>query len=86
MADLIWTRTRDGDHFGKPCYEYTATVESRIYSIVWACDHGGTFGFTARTVSNIGSNYLTKRNGIHWCRTLKNCKAECQKIEDDING
>lgn len=74
---LVWTRQRDGEHNGKPSYEYHATAHDRAYHIVWAYDHGGTFGYTAR---NAGG-YITERHGIQWCRTLKNCKAACENLE-----
>ena len=73
---LIWSRSRDGEHYGKPCYEYTACAGDRKFNIVWAYDRGGSFGFTARNETD----YLTDRNGIVWSRTLSRCKAECEKI------
>ncbi len=74
---LIWTRERDGSHFGKPVYEYTAKSEDRTYHIVWASDHGGTFGYTARDAKDYIHGYYT----ISWGRTLTRCKAQCEKIE-----
>lgn len=86
---LVWTRSQDGEHNGKPCYEYSATAEDREFCIVWAYDRGGSFGFTAvrRTKGKPDSEYLTKRWGIQWCRTLKRCKAECERINtENQNG
>lgn len=77
MSNLVWRRERDGEHNGKPVYEYHANAGDRRYSIVWAYDRGGTFGYTARD----GKGYLTDRHGIHWGRTLKFCKSQCQTIE-----
>lgn len=76
---LTWTRERDGQHNGKPCYEYHATSGTRVYHIVWAYDRGGTFGYTARDTN--GEGYLTKGYGIHWARTLTRCKSLCEEIE-----
>lgn len=79
---LTWTRERDGAYNGKPCYEYTAESGPRTYHIVWACDRGGTFGFTAITKDAAGGVvYLTERNGIRWQGSLGSCKAECERIE-----
>jgi len=75
---LQWTRTRDGEHNGKPSYEYHATAEDRTFHIVWAYDRGGTFGYTARGPGG----YLTREHGIVWARTLTRCKEQCEKIND----
>lgn len=84
---LVWARERDGEHNGKPCYEYTATCEDRTYHIVWAYDHGGTFGYTAVRKDDQGrTEYLSPRPGraphsITWCGSLTRCKAECEAID-----
>lgn len=75
---LTWTRARDGEHNGKPCYEYSATSEDRTYHIVWAYDHGGSFGYTARDKTG----YIHGNFTITWTRRLGFCKDACQKIED----
>jgi hypothetical protein len=77
MSNLIWRRERDSEHNGRPTYEYLANVGDRRYSIVWAYDHGGTFGYSAYGAEGP----LTKRHGIFWGRTLKFCKAACEEIE-----
>jgi hypothetical protein len=82
---LIWTREQDGEHNGKPCYEYFAASKDRQceYFVTWACDAG--FGFTAirRDPAKPGTvEYLTARNGIQWAHTLTRCKAECEKINE----
>lgn len=86
---LLWTRFDDGHHNGRPTYEYVATSGTREYTICWAYDNGGTFGYSAvdqtTKEANDGSPYLTKSHGIIWAKTLKRCKAECQKIEDTLN-
>lgn len=74
---LTWTRVRDGDHNGRPICGYIASVEDRYYKIVWASDHGGTFGYTA--MGSDGS--LTNENRIHWCGALWACKDHCERIE-----
>lgn len=82
MASLTYTRARDGEHRGKPCYEYTAVSGDRTYHIVWASDHGGMFGYTAVRKNAAGqTEYLTERWGIVWARTLKRCKEAIEKIE-----
>lgn len=84
---LEWKRERDGEHNGKPCYEYHATgKDGAKYHIVWAYDHGGTFGYTAVASEGdeTGNCYLTKRHGIHWARTLTACKFLCNEIENSI--
>jgi hypothetical protein len=85
---LTWTRTQDGEHNGKPCYEYHATCEDRRYHIVWAYDHGGQFGYTAaRFNAHDGcTEYLAKPecripHGITWAKTLKRCKQACEVID-----
>lgn len=84
MAALTYTRQRDGEHNGKPVYEYTAVSEDRTYHVVWAYDHGGMFGYTAiRKDAQGQTEYLTARNGIHWARTLKSCKKCIDLIEED---
>lgn len=77
---LIWTRQRDGQHNGKPVYEYYATCEDREFHIVWASDRGGTFGYTAKRGIGNDRTYITERYGIHWCGTLKACKHICEEI------
>lgn len=88
FVSLIWTRERDGEHNGKPCYEYRATCEDRTYHIVWACDRGGVFGFTAVRQDAQGyTEYLPLQEngrapfGITWLRTLKRCKSACEQID-----
>ena len=81
---LIWTRTRDGEHNGKPCYEYSATgADGTRYSIVWAYDRGGSFGYTA--YSPVGER-LSPGVGIVWARRLGFCKDACEKIERTLRG
>lgn len=83
---LTWIRTRDGESpSGRPAYEYNATGKDGVaYKIVWAYDHGGQFGWTAR---DLEGNELTltqnvrHSHGIHWCRTLSACQDICNKIE-----
>lgn len=78
---LVWTRTSDGDHNGRPVYEYEAREGDRKFSIVWACDRGGMFGYTAyRRKPDGHSECLKDRSGITWGRTLKRCKEACEKI------
>jgi hypothetical protein len=79
---LTWTKKRDGEHNGRPVYEYKAVSGDREYNIVWAYDHGGTFGYSAVRRNGPGdAKYLTERYGIHWARTLKSCKFYCEQIE-----
>jgi hypothetical protein len=82
---LTWTRERDGEHFGKPIYEYTAKSADRTYHIVWASDYGGTFGYTARDATE---GYIHGGHSITWGggRTLTRCKAACETIEERYNG
>jgi hypothetical protein len=75
---LTWERIRDGEHNGRPCYEYKAQSGEREYHIVWAYDRGGSFGYTARNAEGYIDRY-----GIVWARTLINCKAACEKIEKE---
>jgi hypothetical protein len=78
---LVWIRKRDGAHYGKPVYEYEARDGDREFSIVWACDHGGMFGYTAyRRLPDGRSKSLKERSGITWGRTLKRCKEACEQI------
>ncbi len=42
---LVWTRSRDGLHKGRPVYEYSACADDREFFIVWATDAG--FGYAA---------------------------------------
>ncbi len=78
---LTWIRTKDGEHRGKPCYDYNASGKDgkRRYHITWACDHGGTFGYSAYDANG---GPLTLRGNIHWCGALWACKEQCNKIED----
>lgn len=80
---LKWRREQDGEHNGKPCYEYHATGGGgREYDICWSCDR--RFGYTAKRpgVGDEGRHqYLTERWGIHWAGTLRACKALCEEIE-----
>jgi hypothetical protein len=82
---LNWTRTQDGTHNGRPCYEYRATGKGgEQYNIVWSTDAG--FGYSAvdGTRDQYGScRYLTKRHGLHWAHTLKACKRLCEEIEGE---
>jgi len=79
---LIWTRERDGEHYGKPCYEYHATAEDRAYHIVWAID--AHFGISAYRRRPDGVNErLDYRSGIIWLRTLKACKARAERLETE---
>jgi hypothetical protein len=78
---LVWTRSQDGEHNGRPTYEYHACADDREFFVTWAYDAG--FGFTAvrRDPKKPGTvEYLTPRYGIQWSRTLKRCKAECERI------
>ena len=84
---LVWTRTPDGEHNGRPTYEYTAVSGDREYFITWAYDAG--FGFTAvrRDPKKPGTvEYLTERHGIIWARTLKRCKFQCEEHERKHSG
>jgi hypothetical protein len=77
---LQWTRSRDGEHNGRPCYDYHATSGDRTYWITWAYDAG--FGISAYRRRPDGLNEsLNERGGITWCRSLKNCKARAEKLE-----
>lgn len=83
MKFLTWTRVPDGEHNGRPRYEYHATAHDRTYHIVWAYDRGGSFGYSARNKEGP----LTERHGIVWAKTLVNCKAACEQIErTHVNG
>jgi hypothetical protein len=73
---LVWTRVRDGEHNGKPTYEYHACAHDRAYHIVWSYDGG--FGYTARDKTG----YIHGNFTITWPRALWRCKEACQKIED----
>lgn len=82
---LNWKRERDGEYNGRPCYEYTAVSGDRTYHIVWAYDHGGTFGYTAKRKNAEGqTEYLSKNHNIVWARTLTRCKGDCEKIEREF--
>lgn len=78
---LVWTRVQDGEHNGKPCYDYHATCENRMYHITYSYDGG--FGFTARC----NDKYLPLPDGgrapfgLTWLRTLTRCKAACEAID-----
>ena len=93
---LVWTRERDGEHNGKPVYEYEACAGNRKYRIVWAITVG--FGLSAYGRRPDGQNESLNRHdghdgrggiagygGIVWCRTLKHCKARAEKLETE-NG
>lgn len=82
MTSLVWKRVRDGYHNGRPVYDYHASSGDRRYHITWAYDHGGMFGYSAHGKDD----YLTKRHGIIWARTLKFCKAACEEIEEIEKG
>ena len=76
---LTWIRTQDGNHNGRPVYDYDAIgVDGVKYSITWAYDHGGTFGYTARDPDGkqLHPGYI-----ICWSGSLKRCKDACEKIE-----
>lgn len=88
---LVWTRTKDGEHNGKPCYDYHATCEDRTYHITWAYDAG--FGYTATRENpyDKATEYLflpgcSRVHGISWARTLKRCKARCEEIDAAFLG
>lgn len=85
---LVWTRSRDGEHNGKPCYEYAAVSGDRQYHITWASDRGGTFGFTAfrRDPGKPNVEYLTERWGIQWWGTLGRCKTQCELINAKLES
>lgn len=77
---LVWTRTQDGEHNGRPYYDYHATAGDRAYWITYA-DNAG-FGISAYRRRPDGTNEdIGERHGIHWCRTLKNCKARAEQWE-----
>ena len=80
---LTWIRTQDGEHRGRPCYDYNAAGKDglRRYNITWACDHGGMFGYSAYDAKG---ESLTPRGGIYWARTLTACKRLCNEIEDKL--
>lgn len=76
---LEWTRTRDGEHNGRPCYEYDAVGKDGVrYHITWAYDHGGQFGYSAYDAAG---ERLSPCFPITWARRLGLCKDGCEKIE-----
>lgn len=80
---LKWTRKQDDSHYGRPVYEYEAVDGDRKFCIVWACDHGGMFGYTAyRRLPDGSMKSLKDRSGISWGRTLKKCKAACEALNE----
>ena len=82
---LIWKRERDGDYNDRPMYEYAACSEDRQVEFFITRSYDAGFGFTAvrRDPEKPGTvEYLTPRYGIQWARTLRRCKAECEKINE----
>lgn len=79
---LTWIRTQDGTHRGRPCYDYNACGKDGCrYSICWAYDNGGTFGYTA--YDPFGKALTTHwGGGICWAGTLSRCKEACNAIEN----
>lgn len=76
---LQWTREQDGEHNGRPCYEYHATAEGRTFHIVFAYDAG--FGYTAVRKDEQGrTEYLHRGYSVVWAKTLKRCKEQCEAI------
>lgn len=73
---LTWTRELDGEHNGRPMYQYRARVGAVRFSIVKSTDSG--FGLSV--FNETTREYLTPRHGISWLFTLKRCKAEADKI------
>lgn len=86
---LQWTRTLAGHHNSRPLYEHNAHASGISYSIVWASDAG--FGYTAIRRGTGGRNHYLSPTaayaiGITWCRTLRRCKEECERIEARYGG
>jgi len=65
----------DGEHNGRPCYDYTATHGGLKFFITWASDAG--FGYSISFADGRGKPDWAPRR-IVWCRTLKFCKASCE--------
>lgn len=79
MPTLTWTRKQDGEHNGRPCYDYDAVGKDGVrYNITWAYDHGGTFGYTAY---DAGGQQAHRGVSIQWAGTLGRCKDACEAIE-----
>lgn len=76
---LTWTRTQDGDHNGKPCYDYNAELDGIKYHITWAYDAG--FGISAHGPHG----GLTRHSNLEWRRSRKNCFARAEQIARDAN-
>lgn len=72
VAGLEWTREIDGEHNGRPLYDYKATYKNGgrdlRFSIVTSTDAG--FGISV--YDNAAQCYLT-RIQIEWRRSRKNC-------------
>lgn len=73
---LTWTREQDGEHNGKPCYDYHAELDSVRYHITWAYDNGGQFGVSA--YHDKGGRLTLSQ--IEWRRSRKNCFARAEEI------
>jgi hypothetical protein len=77
---LAWGQIPDGEHNGRPTYDYRATSGDRTYHVTWAYDAG--FGYTARDAKG----YIHGHYSIVWARTLRACKARCEEIEKNYDG
>lgn len=69
---LIWKRIPDGEHNGRPMYEYEAIDNGIRYHIYRSTDAG--FGLSISFAGGSGCP-SDARHGIMWLRTLYRCKA-----------
>lgn len=80
VAGLEWTRTRDGEHHGRPLYDYEATYKGRYrFAIVTSTDSG----FGIAVYDNEKQDRVTTQQ-IEWRRTRKNCQDRAVAIMSKI--
>ena len=78
---LNWKRIPDGEHNGRPVYEYEAVDNGIRYHIYWSTDSG--FGLSISYYDNRGDCPPDASYGIAWARTLTRCKALAEKYRKD---
>lgn len=72
---LKWVRERDGQHNGRPMYDYSCTVGHVRFHICSTTDAG--FGLSI--YDHKAQKYLLG-HGICWFGTLGRCKEQAEKI------
>lgn len=85
MSEILnekWIKRRDGEHNGRPRYEYTAIHDGIKYHIVWAIGVG--FGYSISFAEG-GRRPPGVHRTISWAGTLKRCKEACEKFAASVS-